>query len=240
MKNKVIQLIKLLAIVVILYVALRYLLLPTVNSPEFRDFTQGLGVFGYVIIIGYVVLSHVFAPIAGTPGVALGVTIYGINTGMWLLYLAGLISASINFYIAKRFGRSWVIKLVGKDSMKKVDEFASMEGREALAISRLFGFALFDFISYAAGLTTLKYKEYILITALCALIPNLAMQYIFQDIDFQSEKGVMIWIGSIVLAGIAFGTLIQIYLMKRKRLTTFQTTGVLKGVHSGEGERCMF
>jgi len=211
------DLLKFLLTVLVLYVALKYLLLPIVNSPEFMSFTQKLGVFGYLVVIGYVVLSHVFAPIAGTPGVVLGVTIYGINTGMCLLYVGSLISASISFYISKRFGRTWVIKLVGKNSMSKVDEFASVEGKTTLVVSRLFGFALFDFISYAAGLTNLKYKDYILVTALFGLIPNLAIQYIFQNIDFQSERGIMIWIGSIVLAASAFGVLIKIYMNKIKK-----------------------
>ena len=73
------DLLKFLLTVLVLYVALKYLLLPIVNSPEFMSFTQKLGVFGYLVVIGYVVLSHVFAPIAGTPGVVLGVTIYGIK-----------------------------------------------------------------------------------------------------------------------------------------------------------------
>jgi len=222
MNKKTKKLVKFLFVIIVLYVALKYLLLPTINSLEFREFTQSIGVFGYLIIIGYVVLSHVFAPIAGTPGVALGITIYGINTGAWLLYIGSLISASINFFISKRFGRDWVIKLVGKKSINKVDEFAAVEGRTTLAVSRLFGFALFDFISYAAGLTNLKYKDYIFITAVFGLIPNLAIQYVFRDIDFQSEKGVLVWIGSIVVAASVFGVLIKIYLdrIKKKKTST--------------------
>jgi uncharacterized membrane protein YdjX (TVP38/TMEM64 family) len=207
---------KLTIILILIYFALRLFLLPIITSSEFREFTRNLGVYGYFVVIGYVVLSHVFAPLTGTPGVVLGVTIYGINTGMWLLYFGGLISSTINFYIAQRFGRKWVTKLTGKSSIKKIDEFASVEGKEVLIISRLFGFALFDFISYAAGLTTIKFKDYFIITAVASLIVNLIVQLAFRSIDFQSEFGIMIWIGSIVVAGITFGLLINHYL-KRKR-----------------------
>lgn len=210
-----------------LFVLLRFILLPTINSPSFQQFTESLGIFGYLIIIGYIVISHVFAPIAGTPGLALGVTIYGLETGMWLLYFGGLISATINFAIAKRFGRPWVSKLVGKQSMKKVDEFASVDGKEALIISRLLGFAFFDFISYAAGLTSLNYKSFIKITAIFSLLPNLVIQYVFQDLNFQSEQGIMIWIGSIILAGILFGFLIKRYLDKNSRVTSDQSSHTL-------------
>ena len=216
-KDKAVQGIKFIAILFFLLLIFRFILLPIVTSPEFRQFTEQLGIYGYLIIIGYIVLSHVFAPIAGTPGVALGVTIYGIQTGMWLLYVASLISATINFFISKRFGRPWVVKLVGKDSMSKIDQFAAIEGKEVLVVSRLFGFALFDFISYAAGLTAITYKPYILITAIFHLIPNVLSQYVFRDINFQSEVGILIWVGSVGLAGIVFGFLIRHYLKKHSQ-----------------------
>ena len=215
-RKKLLEIGKFLLLILALYLVLKFLLLPKINSPEFREFTQGLGFWGYFVVIGYIVLSHVFAPVAGTPGVALGITIYGVNRGMWLLYIGSLISATINFFIAKRFGRSWVTKFVGKKSIKEIDEFTAVEGREVLLISRLFGFALFDFISYAAGLTNLKYKDYIVITAVSSLITNVTMQLIFRDIDFQSELGIMIWVGSIFVAALAFGFLLETYLKKRR------------------------
>lgn len=218
-KERIWQVISFGLILLGLFVLLRFILLPTINSPAFQQFTESLGIFGYLIIIGYVVISHVFAPVAGTPGVALGVTIYGLETGMWLLYLGSLISATINFGIAKRFGRPWVSKLVGKQSMEKVDEFASVDGKQALVISRLLGFAFFDFISYAAGLTNLNYKNFILITGIFSLLPNLVIQYVFKDLNFQSEEGILVWIGSIVVAGILFGFLIKRYLDKNSRVT---------------------
>lgn len=217
MSKKTKQIFKFVVVLILLYLVLRLFLLPKINSPGFREFTKNLGIYGYFVVVGYIVLSHVFAPLTGTPGVVLGVTIYGINTGMWLLYFGGLISATINFYISQRFGRELVKKLTGKDSIKKIDEFASVEGKEALIISRLFGFALFDFISYAAGLTNIKFKDYFIITAVASLIVNIIVQFVFKDIDFQSEFGIMIWIGSIVVAGITFGLLINHYLKRKRR-----------------------
>ena len=211
-----IEIIKITAIVIILYIVLKMILIPLVVSERFKEFTVSLGFFGYFIVIGYTVLSHVFAPLAGTPGVLLGVTIYGIKTGMFLLYVAGLISASINFWISRKFGRKMVIKLVGEKSMNEVDEFTSVEGKQVLLISRLLGFPIFEFISYAAGLTTISFKDYFIITAIASIFTNIASYLVFRNINFQSETGIMIWIGSIVLAGIIFGFFIKSYLKKKK------------------------
>jgi uncharacterized membrane protein YdjX (TVP38/TMEM64 family) len=217
-KKSAIEILKILVVIVILYILLKVILIPLIISEGFKDFTANLGFFGYFIVIGYTVLSHVFAPLAGTPGVLLGVTIYGVKTGMFLLYIASIISASINFWISKKYGRKMVIKLVGEKSMKEVDEFTSVEGKQVLIISRLFGFPIFEFISYAAGLTNISFKHYFIITAIASVITNIAAYLVFQNINFESETGIMIWIGSLISAGIFFGYFIKSYLRKKRKI----------------------
>jgi len=214
--KKNIEILKFLAIVAFLYVLLKMFLIPVVTSPGFKSFTASLGFGGYFIVIGYTVASHGFAPLAGTPGVLLGVTVYGIKTGMILLYLASLVSASINFVIARRYGRKWVTKLVGEKSMKEVDEFVTIEGKGALWFGRLLGFPIFEFISYAAGLTTISFKSYMSITAIATLLMNIIAYFVFKNMDFQSEKGIMIWIGTIVGVGVVFGYFIRKYIKLKK------------------------
>jgi uncharacterized membrane protein YdjX (TVP38/TMEM64 family) len=210
------QTLKIIVVVFVLYLLLKVILIPLVVSESFKEFTAGLGFFGYFIVISYTVLSHVFAPLSGTPGVLLGVTIYGIRTGIFLLYVASLISAAINFWISRKFGKKLVTKLVGQKSMKEVDEFTSVEGKYVLLISRLFGFPIFEFISYAAGLTNISFKDYFVVTTIASVFTNLLAYFVFRNVDFQSESGIMIWIGSIAIAGIIFGLFIKSYLKKRE------------------------
>lgn len=218
-KKASVEIFKIAGVVVFLYVVLKAILIPLIISDGFKDFTASLGFFGYFIVIGYTVLSHVFAPLAGTPGVLLGVTIYGVKTGMFLLYIASLISATINFWISKKFGRKLVTKLVGEKSMKEVDEFTSVEGKQVLIISRLFGFPIFEFVSYAAGLTNISFKDYFIITAIASVFTNLLAYFVFRNIDFQSETGILTWIGSIIVAGIIFGFFIKSYLKKKRSIS---------------------
>ncbi len=215
MQPKIKLIIKYIVVIVVLYVILKHFLLPTITSDKFRIFTTNLGFFGYFVIIGYTILSHVFAPLAGSPGVFLGITIYGMATGMFLLYIASLISASINFQIARKYGRKLVIKLVGEKSMKEIDEFATVEGKEVLLISRVLGFSLFEFISYAAGLTTISFKDYMLITSLAHAVPSLIFYFVFKNLDIRSGVGAVLWLGSIVIAGVIFGFIIKQYVKKK-------------------------
>lgn len=116
----------------------------------------------------------------------------------------------------RKFGRKLVVKLVGEKPMKEVDGFTSVEGKQVLTISRLFGFPIFEFISYAAGLTNISFKSYFIITAVASVFTNIAAYLVFKNINLQSETGIMIWVGSIVGSGIIFGFFIKSYLEKKK------------------------
>lgn len=211
LSSRIKQVINLVLLIGVLYFIAYTVLL----SVDLEGVAQSLGVAGYVVVVFYIILSHVFAPLMGTPGVLFGVSIYGVQKGMWLLYIGSFVSASISFLIARKFGREWVIKLVGKRSMKQVDDFMVVEGEKMLVASRLFGFALFDYISYAAGLTNVAYWRYMVITAVCGLVPNLAFQFAFQNVDVRSPAGTAMWVGSIVVAGLIFGGLVRSYIRKR-------------------------
>lgn len=214
-KTKFWQAGKLLIIVIILSLALKWLL-PVMSSEEFRVFTESIGVLGPLIVIFYIVISHIIAPLAGLPGVLLGSAIYGIVKTVLFLYIAGLISAAVSFWISKKFGRQWVMKLVGRKTMKQVDDFIQVSGVKLLIIGRLFGFTVFEVISYAAGLTNMKFKIYFIITAIFSAIPASLFGYAFKNVDFLSLSGQVLWIGAIIVIGAVFVFMVKRYIDKEK------------------------
>lgn len=54
------------------------------------------------------------------------------------------------------------------------------------------------------------------ITAVCQLVITILVQIVFQDINLQSKTGLIIWIGSMVLAGTIFGFTLRSYMRRRK------------------------
>jgi uncharacterized membrane protein YdjX (TVP38/TMEM64 family) len=144
-------------------------------------------------------------------------SIYGVGIGMIILYLGSMISSIINFYISRKWGRKWVVKLVGEKGMKEVDEFTEIEGNKALIICRIFGFTFLEFVSYAVGLTKMPFKNYILITLITASITHTFSYFLFKNMDFQSERGIIIWLVFVFGVGLIFGILVKSYLNKRKK-----------------------
>lgn len=206
---------KIIISVLVIFLILKFIFVPFITSDSLKSYAVSLGFYGYLVVIGYIVISHIFAPLSGTPGVLLGVSLYGIKSGLFVIYLASLISASINFYIARRFGRTFIKKLVGERSMTEVDDFISLEGNEVMWILRTIGFPVFEFVSYAAGLTKLPFFSYFKITAIATFIMYLLVFFIFKDLDFQSEKGVVILTASIIVSGLVFGFILKKYLKNK-------------------------
>lgn len=137
------------------------------------------GIFGPLVLIGLMVLTYIVAPIQGAPFVLLAFTIYGKWTVIYL-YLASVVSSFTNFWIARKFGRHIVTKLVGKSSLTKIDHIATHEGYKALVIMRFFQGFIHDFVSYAAGLTPMDFRKYYLISLVVPL-PWTIGTFIFFD-----------------------------------------------------------
>ena len=215
MSNEKIKIIlKIVGAIVAIVVAIK-LLLPDVSSPEFKAFVESQGILGPLAIIGYTIVSHVVAPLVGSPVVFLSIAVFGAAKSMLFLYIACMISSVINFYISRKLGRKWVIKLAGQSTMDDIDKFLGVSGKGVLAISRIFGFALFDVISYAAGFTKIKFRKYFLITAICAIIPTVGLGLISKNIDFTSKLTFIVWSSSLIFAGFIFAYIIKKRLSKR-------------------------
>ncbi|NQU82697.1 MAG: TVP38/TMEM64 family protein [Parcubacteria group bacterium] len=201
-------------IVIIAFSLLLKWLLPVVSSDKFIAITESMGIFGPLVVILYVVVSHIVAPLAGLPGVLLGASIYGIVKTVLFLYIAGLISGTINFWISRRFGRKWVAKLAGEKTINQIDNFVLVSGKKVLIASRLFGFALFEVISYAAGFTNMRFKTYFIITVIFSAVPAVVFGYAFKSVDFLSVTGQVLWMGTIIIVGAVFAFMIKRYMRR--------------------------
>ena len=190
--------------------------LPYLNSPRFVKFIEDIGPFGPLVIILFTAVSQIFAPLPGSPAIIVSLAVFGWYQTRFYAYIGSLISAAVSFHIARKYGRNWVRKLAGKNSMDEIDEFASVEGTEALIIGRLLGFPLYDYISYAAGLTTMPFKKYYFITIVFGGIANFGFMLLFKNLDFSTTKGFMIWYGSMLISFPVFVFLIKKYIRHKK------------------------
>lgn len=179
-------------------------LVSTIDESFLERVTTGLGWWGFVFFIGIIITTQIFAPVSGTAFCLVGIKLYGYGVLMILFYVGSMIACVISFYIARRWGRRIVIKLIGEKSMNHIDQVTESHENSLLVVGRLLGFFFFDFVSYALGFTKISFKKYFTYTALLTIPPLVAQYFIFRNLDFTSFKGLAIWYISTAITGILF------------------------------------
>jgi uncharacterized membrane protein YdjX (TVP38/TMEM64 family) len=149
------------------------LAIEAVGADRLRAAVESAGPLAPLVYVAVRAFTYIVAPVSSGPlGFAAGV-MFGLWPGLALTLLAEVVGGSANFWIARRLGRPFVQRLVGRDGMGRVERFYRQAGSPwMLAYARLFFFSIYDFISYAAGLTQIKFRHYLLVTAVLGVIPT--------------------------------------------------------------------
>ncbi len=118
--------------------------------------------------------TFVFAPLSAGPIQLSSGVLFGLWPGTLYSLLGEVIGGTISFTIARRLGRPVAQRFVGAAGMGRVDRFYSqLGGWPTLLYARLFLFAVYDFISYAAGFgRTITTGQYVLISAVGGVVPT--------------------------------------------------------------------
>lgn len=168
-------------------------------------FVESWGDLAVVAVCGVILATQVFAPLSGAPAMFVGFRIVGFETTMILFYFVSLASSVINFWIARKLGRKWVVRFIGSDTLDEVDQIAKSEEKFLLMWSRVFGYYIFDIISYAIGFTNASFKKYFFSTAFFTLIPWGAYFIAFRLVDMKSTPGMLAYFGSLLITAAIFG-----------------------------------
>lgn len=131
-----------------------------------RDYILSYGAWAPVASCFLMVLQALAAPVPSflitfANGLAFG-TFWG-----WVLSLFGhVLAASVCFGISRSLGRVPVAVLVGRTGLESADRWFARWGMYAVFAARLVPGVAFDVISYAAGLTRMRFRSFLAATAL--------------------------------------------------------------------------
>lgn len=145
------------------------------NQDEVTQLVKAFGIWGPIIYIFIVSLTYIIAPLSGTPFLLTGYVLFD-DLVILYIYLAYLIGAFVNFWLARIWGRRLVEKLIGSSDMKKIDHFTVNYGVKMLIFLRALQGQFADYVSFAYGLTNIRFDLYYLISIL-APIPWLLTWY---------------------------------------------------------------
>lgn len=118
---------------------------------QIREFVQAGGYFGMAAYVLIMILSVVIAPVSALP-------LMPIASGAWGWFMAGALSivgwvigSQIAFWIARRFGRPFVLKMVSKETLETMKrKFSQTNLFWTVVLLRMM--LPVDALSYALGL----------------------------------------------------------------------------------------
>jgi uncharacterized membrane protein YdjX (TVP38/TMEM64 family) len=138
---------------------------------QVREQVDRFGIWAPAIVFGLRFTSIIVPVLPGTAYAILAGGLFGFAQGLLVVALADLASCTFNFYIARRYGRGLVERFVGQQFMEKVDRLAQQHlERNFFLMTGLLMTGLFDFVAYAAGMTTIRWQSYFLALIVSILI----------------------------------------------------------------------
>ncbi|MBI2592821.1 MAG: TVP38/TMEM64 family protein [Candidatus Colwellbacteria bacterium] len=174
------------------------------QSEEVKSYINYAGVLATVVYAILYLLTLIFAPITGLPFWITGVGLFGIFKTVIITYLVAMIGSVINFFISRKFGRPLLAKLVGEGGVQRIDRLTKNFGTETLILTRLFQGFIFEWISYAAGLTNINFKKYLLITLFASIPLNLISLFLGLQISNLAQLFITITMVNYILMTVPF------------------------------------
>ncbi|ERI93817.1 SNARE-like domain protein [Clostridiales bacterium oral taxon 876 str. F0540] len=164
---KYISLIAVIALVV--YFLNRLDVFKSYSSKDIKLFLDSLGMLAPIV---YIVL-FTFVPLTFFPDSVLAIAggmAFGLIKGSLLTIIGALCGGTLAFFIARYLGQDVIKRFIKKD-ISILGKHTQEKGFWAILVLRLIPLVPFDVISYSAGLSEVKYKDFLLATLL-GIIPG--------------------------------------------------------------------
>ncbi len=179
---------------------------------------RGFGIGAPIVSILLMILQAFIAPIPSFLITGANGLIFGTVGGILISWFGAMLGAAGTFYLARVLGEDFV-KRFEKSSglMKKVDEISRKHGTKVIFIGRLLPFVSFDFLSYAAGLSTMKAWRFFLATGI-GMIPG-TIAYVLlgnQIIEYSRYSKQVLWITIIGVAVFIIYSIIRKNIRRKK------------------------
>ena len=161
------------------------------EQAEIEEWIDGFGVWGPIVYIVVFALSMLFAPLPTAPMPLIAAAVFGPALGFLYTITATAIGSTVCFWVARRLGRPVLRRLTSQAALDRIDELGARLGIRLLIVLRLFPVAGVDYVSYAAGLTQMRFAYYIVISVL-ASAPILIFAAVLGDAVLERNREILI------------------------------------------------
>jgi uncharacterized membrane protein YdjX (TVP38/TMEM64 family) len=164
-----------------------------------REYLLGFGWWAPVISTILQIVTSIIAPLPSFVLAIVNAMLFGWWWGAVLTWTTALLAAAICFGAARGLGRPLVLRFVPRSALDTTDSFIDRHGVAAVLIGRLIPFINPDVLSYAAGLTAMRWSLFIASIGVGSL-PSVALY------SYLGSRGVTS-IGGLLIPLVALGLL---------------------------------
>lgn len=143
-----------------------------------RDFVSSFGPLAMMVSFFLMILTLVFPPLPAFMVTFANASFFGWWQGALLSWTSAMVGAAICFYLARLFGRGFVVKVATNTGLRQVDAFFQRYGKQSILIARLLPFISFGVVSYAGGLTPMAFVPYMVATGIGQTPSTLIYSYV--------------------------------------------------------------
>lgn len=143
-----------------------------IDAKPLQDWVDGFGPWGPIIFVTLMAVSVLFAPIPNAPIFIAAGLVWGPVLGTAYSMAGLLIGSTMAFYVSRWLGRRFFSRLVGAKAARRLDHVAETIGGRLIFWLRMLPAVNFDWISFAAGMTSMRFVVFIVFSALGMLLPT--------------------------------------------------------------------
>ncbi len=142
-----------------------------------KEYIKSYGLMAAAVSFLLMIFQSVAAPLPAFIITFANAAVFGWVRGAVLSWASAMAGAAICFGISRIYGRDVVIRLSGKMAVGSVEKFFERHGGKAILIARLLPFVPFDAVSYGAGITSMRFRPFIIATGIGQLPATIIYSY---------------------------------------------------------------
>ncbi len=135
------------------------------DAEPLRAWLQQFGFWAPVVSGLLQIVTSLFPPFPSFLVSIANAMLYGPLWGGILTWVTALLAAAACFALARFLGRPGVVRIVSAQSLERVDDFMDRQGLWAVFVARLIPFINPDVVSYAAGITRIRWGPFLVAIA---------------------------------------------------------------------------
>lgn len=152
--------------------------LASLDQQGVEQFIRSWGPQAAAVSFLLMILQAIVAPLPAFVITFANASLFGACWGALLSWSSAMAGAALCFYLARILGREAVEKFTGRAVLNSMDGFFTRYGKHTILICRLLPFVPFDPVSYAAGLTSMRFRHFAIATAIGQLPATLVYSWV--------------------------------------------------------------